>query len=91
MHASRNGIVLALLAVAALSCTPEPRWFKGNLHTHTLWSDGDDYPEMVLDWYRSRGWHFVAISDHNILSKYDIRKDWRFIAHNKHRGLANLQ
>jgi hypothetical protein len=29
--------------------------------------------------------------DHNILSKYDIRKDWRFIAHNKQRGLANLQ
>ena len=29
--------------------------------------------------------------DHNILSKYDIRKDWRFIAHNKSRGLANLQ
>ena len=29
--------------------------------------------------------------DHNILTKYDIRKDWRFIAHNKHRGLANLQ
>ncbi|MDX1382865.1 MAG: histidinol-phosphatase, partial [Thermoanaerobaculia bacterium] len=34
-----------------------------------LWSDGDDYPEMVLDWYRSRGWHFVAISDHNILNQ----------------------
>jgi len=29
--------------------------------------------------------------DHNILSKYDIRKDWRLIAHNKSRGLANLQ
>jgi len=29
--------------------------------------------------------------DQNILIKYDIRKDWRFIAHNKNRGLANLQ
>ncbi|MEM7316694.1 MAG: hypothetical protein AAF497_26470, partial [Planctomycetota bacterium] len=29
--------------------------------------------------------------DHNIITKYDIRKDWRFIAHNKARGLANLQ
>jgi hypothetical protein len=29
--------------------------------------------------------------DGKILSKYDIRKDWRFIAHNKRRGLANLQ
>jgi hypothetical protein len=23
---------------------PQPRWFKGNLHTHSLWSDGNDYP-----------------------------------------------
>ena len=29
--------------------------------------------------------------DHNILTKYDIRKDWRHIAHQKSRGLANLQ
>ncbi|MDX1383607.1 MAG: hypothetical protein R3190_08190, partial [Thermoanaerobaculia bacterium] len=61
------------LAVALGAAAPEAgaqdRWWKGNLHTHTLWSDGDDYPEMVLDWYKSRGWHFVAISDHNILSQ----------------------
>jgi len=24
-----------------------PRWWKGNLHTHTFWSDGDAFPEMV--------------------------------------------
>ena len=29
--------------------------------------------------------------DHNILTKYDIRKDWRFAAHRKSRGIANLQ
>ena len=29
--------------------------------------------------------------DENILTKYDIRKDWRFTAHRKARGLANLQ
>lgn len=42
-------------------------WWKGNLHTHTLWSDGDQYPEMILDWYRGAGYHFVALSDHNEL------------------------
>ena len=46
-----------------------PKWYKGNLHTHTLWSDGDDFPEMVADWYRSNGYHFLALSDHNILSQ----------------------
>ncbi len=45
------------------------RWFKGNLHTHSLWSDGNNFPEMIADWYRERGYHFLALSDHNILSE----------------------
>ena len=40
-------------------------WYKGNLHTHSLWSDGDDYPEMIMDWYKANGYHFVGLSDHN--------------------------
>jgi hypothetical protein len=46
-----------------------PRWFKGNLHTHSLWSDGDDYPEMIADWYKREGYHFLALSDHNVLEE----------------------
>ncbi len=49
--------------------SPEPRWWKGNLHTHSLWSDGNDFPEMISDWYRSREYHFLAISDHNVLQE----------------------
>src|SRR3954465_5886627 len=52
-----------------VAANPEPRWFKGNLHTHSLWSDGNDYPEMIADWYRARGYHFLALSDHNTLSQ----------------------
>ncbi len=43
-------------------------WYKGNLHTHSFWSDGDDFPEMIMDWYKTRGYDFVALSDHNILA-----------------------
>ncbi|MFM2220067.1 MAG: hypothetical protein RL240_4385 [Planctomycetota bacterium] len=46
---------------------PAARWWKGNLHTHSLWSDGNDFPEMISDWYRQKGYHFLAISDHNVL------------------------
>jgi len=49
--------------------SPEPRWWKGNLHTHSLWSDGDGFPEMIANWYRESGYHFLAFSDHNILSQ----------------------
>ncbi|WP_435015541.1 PHP domain-containing protein [Tundrisphaera sp. TA3] len=44
-----------------------PKWYKGNLHTHSLWSDGNDYPEMIVDFYARRDYHFLALSDHNIL------------------------
>ncbi len=46
-----------------------PGWWKGNLHTHSLWSDGDDFPEMIADWYKRHGYHFLALSDHNVLAE----------------------
>jgi hypothetical protein len=46
-----------------------PRYWKGNLHTHSFWSDGDDYPEMIADWYKRHGYHFLALSDHNVLAE----------------------
>lgn len=46
-----------------------PRYWKGNLHTHSLWSDGDDFPEMIADWYQRHGYHFLAMTDHNVLSE----------------------
>src|SRR5579863_153214 len=45
------------------------KWYRGNLHTHTLWSDGDDYPEMVALWYKDHGYDFLSFSDHNTLLK----------------------
>ncbi len=64
---------LALLASTALAqstipADPPPQWWKGNLHTHTFWSDGNDFPEMVTQWYADNGYNFLALSDHNTLS-----------------------
>lgn len=67
--------LLAILALyiptvtAAATDSAAPRWFKGNLHTHSLWSDGNDYPEMIADRYKAAGYHFLAISDHNVLAE----------------------
>jgi hypothetical protein len=38
---------------------------KGNLHAHSKLSDGVDTPEDVIAWYRSQGYGFVALTDHN--------------------------
>ena len=56
-------------SVAAENNPPAARWWKGNIHTHTLWSDGNDFPEMVADWYRQRDYNFLALTDHNVLSQ----------------------
>jgi hypothetical protein len=59
---------------------PGARWWKGNLHTHSLWSDGDDFPEMITGWYKTNGYHFLAISDHNVLNEGER---WSFIGTNR--------
>ncbi len=40
------------------------RWFRGNVHTHTTQSDGAVTPQEAKDWYRARGYDFLALTDH---------------------------
>ena len=47
------------------------KWFKGNLHTHTTESDGDEEPVKVVRWYRRHGYDFLVLSDHNHLTLLD--------------------
>ncbi|MCX6217173.1 histidinol-phosphatase [Spirosoma sp.] len=67
----KNACFSVVLVLLAVSITQAQHWYKGNLHTHSLWSDGDDYPEMIMDWYKSNGYQFVGLSDHNILQDVD--------------------
>lgn len=64
-------LLLAALSVALTQTTPQAaptRWYKGNLHTHTLNSDGDSSPAEVTAWYRDHGYNFLLLSDHNRLT-----------------------
>ncbi len=56
------------------------KYWKGNLHTHSLWSDGNDFPEMIADWYKRHGYNFLTLSDHNVLSEGDR---WVNVSSNK--------
>jgi hypothetical protein len=66
-----RNIFISILLLSSLTSFSQSKssWFKGNLHTHSLWSDGDDYPEMIMQWYKSHGYNFVALTDHNILAE----------------------
>jgi hypothetical protein len=44
------------------------RWLMGNLHTHTTASDGRREHQAVIDDYAGRGYGFLMISDHDILT-----------------------
>jgi hypothetical protein len=64
-------IISTLLAGLARAADPaqSTRWYRGNIHTHSLWSDGNDFPEMISDWYVQRGYNFLALTDHNRFSQ----------------------
>ncbi len=57
------------------------RFWKGNLHTHTNRSDGKLTPSEVIDAYRSRGYDFLAITDH-----FMERFGWPIVDTTAHRS-----
>ena len=70
------GTLVLLLAIGGVTSGQQPagetlRWYKGNTHTHTLNSDGDSTPDDVVRWYREQKYHFVVITDHNLVTPVD--------------------
>ena len=52
----------------SLQADDQLHWYRGNMHTHSHWSDGDDYLEMIGAWYRDNDYHFLVFTDHNVLA-----------------------
>ena len=70
----RSTVLVFFCALVASACAGMPhhdsaRWWKGNLHTHSLWSDGADFPEMIAAWYRDHGYNFLAVTEHDMLQE----------------------
>jgi hypothetical protein len=71
--------LLALLGASTLAlrdprgrdAQARQRWYKGNTHTHTLNSDGDSHPDDVAKWYKERGYAFLVLTDHNVLTSVE--------------------
>jgi len=81
-----RSVIFVLIVFMGLACSqakqatsPPARWYKGNLHTHSFWSDGQQFPEMVARIYQQLGYQFLALSEHNSISQgdkwIDIDKD----------------
>jgi len=75
-----------VLAALLLQAPPsEDRWYKGNTHAHTLWDDGDALPEAVVEWYRSRGYQFLVLTDHNERNAMSEAERWATVSGTKTR------
>ena len=71
-----SAFLAAVMVAVPFAQAPGPkpqaaRWFKGNLHTHTVNSDGDSTPDDVVRWYRERDYQFLVLTDHNYLTSVD--------------------
>ena len=40
------------------------KFYKGNLHGHSDYSDGLLKPKTVIEFYKSYGYDFICLSDH---------------------------
>ena len=62
-------VLAAPFQAASFRDQVEARAFvKGQLHAHTLRSDGDAPPEEAAAWYAAHGYGFLALTDHNGLT-----------------------
>ena len=60
-------ILLCLLMLAS-AIPAQYRWYKGNVHTHTIESDGDLPLQQVMQTYKSMHYDFLVITDHNMVT-----------------------
>lgn len=55
------------------------KFFKGNMHCHSNLSDGKMSPEELKDAYKSHGYSFLAITDHEHFNCHSYLDDEEFI------------
>jgi len=84
------GLLLTLTLTIQFSYiyAQEETWWKGNLHTHSYWSDGDHFPEMILRWYVEHDYDFLALSEHNIIANVE---KWVNLRKRRHGSRAFIQ
>lgn len=54
-------------------------WIKGCLHLHTTCSDGELTPTRIYDSYKDKGYDFIAITDHNVITNTDKKPEKNFL------------
>ena len=62
------------------SLFPKGRFYKANMHNHTVFSDGQNTPEEIKAVYQAQGYQIVAYTDHDIMISHHDLTDSQFLA-----------
>ena len=54
-------------------------FYRGNMHCHSTLSDGKLSPEQLKELYKSQGYSFLAITDHEHINNNSYLDDDEFI------------
>ena len=60
-----NELLVESGAPVVLAASIRGAWYAGDLHCHSLWSDGDSPLETVIATAEARGLDFLAVTDHD--------------------------
>jgi hypothetical protein len=85
LYFTRSGLVVAEPSVLRQPLSIGPAWYRGDLHMHTAHSDGQCPNQtgqkvpcpvfFTVDAAAKRGLDFIAITDHNATSQYDVMRE----------------
>ena len=64
-------------------------FYKANLHTHTICSDGSKTPEEIKEIYKAHGYSVVAYTDHDVMIDHSDLNDEDFLAITSHEVETN--
>lgn len=53
-------------------------WLKGNIHSHSVFSDGSLTPEEMKEAYKHHGYDFLAVTDHDIYTDTRMLTEEKF-------------
>lgn len=58
---------------------PVETYYRANLHAHTNITDASVTPEQMKDFYKSRGYQILSITDHNVIIDFSDLNDEDFL------------
>jgi len=77
MKQTRRSFIVGVLGTSVLGrvegagAPGTGKWYKGNLHLHTLRSDGEAFPDEAILLYKELGYDFLALTDHHVVHEQE--------------------